>query len=88
MSKRAATHENAVVVGGSGDNAEFAGPGAVGQSDDTTLTPATRDASGNPKTLADGGPGSFAGLGENVEWVTDAAGRDPVTGYNPDPKNR
>jgi hypothetical protein len=48
MSKRPATHANAVVVDGSGDNAAFAGIGAVGESDDTTLVPNTRDSRGYP----------------------------------------
>lgn len=83
MAKRPATHANAVVPGGSGDNSEFGGLGNSGDADATTLTPSTRDSAGNP-TVA-----QFAGIGPTAPpAVTDAAGRDAVTGHNPDPKNR
>ena len=82
MSERPATHANAVVSGGSGDNAEFAGPGAVGQSDETTPSPGARDANGNPTIAQFAGPGKTAG-----DYPTDAAGRDPITGKNPNPSN-
>jgi hypothetical protein len=81
MTKRNATHKNAVVVGGSGDNTPFGGLGNSGDSDDTTLTPGARDADGNP-TVA-----QFAGPGPTQPWVTNTS-RDPVTGFNTDPKNR
>ena len=81
MTKKPATHKNAVVVGGSGDNEPFAGPGSIGNSNDTTLAPSTRDADGDP-TVA-----QFAGPGPNEPWVTNTS-RDPVTGFNSDRKNR
>lgn len=87
MTKRSATHRNAVVVGGSGDNEPFAGPGSVGNSDDTVLGTADRNVDGLPLTAEEGGPGSFSGAGPNVAYVTNTS-RDPVTGHSTDPKNR
>jgi hypothetical protein len=87
MTKRPATHKNAVVVGGSGDNEGFAGPGSVGNSDLTVLGTAERNADGLPLTAEEGGPGSFSGAGPQESYVSNTS-RDPVTGHNTDPKNR
>jgi hypothetical protein len=56
MSKNPATKANEVFVDVSGASAGFAGPGAVGDSDDTTLVANERNAKGYPV-----GTTSFAG---------------------------